>query len=88
MKNGIEGIGARTRAAFATLGIAAFAAVAVRISPAMAKNLSELAEAGATEIENSMAVVRWVFYAIAAVVVGWAILRFWLLPPPRVRGGD
>ena len=87
MKNRTEGMGAWAQAALARVGIAAFAAVAVRISPAMAKKLSELAEAGATEIEDSMVLVKWVFYGIAAFVAGWAILRFKAHVDNPQRGG-
>ena len=56
--------------------LAAVTAVLGRLPPAHAVKLSELAEDAATEIEDIMVLVEWVFYGLAVFVGGWAILRF------------
>ena len=86
MKNRMEGIGARAQA-LATLGIAAFVAAAVRIPPASAKKLSELAEAGADDIQDSLGLVTWVFYGLSVFVAGWAVLKFKAHVENPQRGG-
>ncbi len=73
----------------AMAGLAAAVAVALLAGtrPAKAVTIGKLAEDGATQIEEAMVLMEWVFYALAVFVAGWAILRFKTNLETQQRGG-
>lgn len=73
----------------AMAGLAAAVAVALLsgTGPAKAVTIGKLAEDGATQIEEAMVLMEWVFYALAVFVAGWAILRFKTNLENQQRGG-
>ncbi len=87
MKERMEAMARRVRDFMAGLAAAAFVAVLFRAGPAKAVTLGELAEDGATQIEEAMVLMEWVFYGLAVFVGGWAILRFKTNLENQQRGG-
>ncbi len=87
MKERMEAMARRARDFMGGLAAAAFVAVLFRAGPAKAVTLGELAEDGATQIEEAMVLMEWVFYGLAVFVGGWAILRFKTNLENQQRGG-
>ena len=87
MKERMEAIARQVRDFMAGLAAAVAVALLSGTGPAKAVTLGKLAEDGATQIEEAMVLMEWVFYALAVFVAGWAILRFKTNLENQQRGG-
>jgi len=74
----------RMRAALAGLAVSLMVLAA---APALAKKLSEVAEAAGEEIGASMVVVSWGLRALAVLVGGWSIMKIKTNWEHRTREG-
>jgi|GEM_PF-5333577 len=87
MRGRMTAMARKARDFMAGLAALAVAAVLVKVRPAGAVTIGELADDAAGEFDSIMGLAQWLFYGLAVFIGGWAILRFKSNLENQQRGG-